>query len=427
MERPTMADSERTAEKRVFSGQILLYRRKFKGKESPNWRARIRVPSSLGYLDFSTHSRYEAEAERIAIDRFREAEGRTQQGLPLRPILFERAAQEYVLWKHGQANVGRCSETVFKYHKSIVEGALIPFFAGKFLHKLRPVDVERFQENRRNINNRPGTHVRPATINRDNAVLRAVFKFAQRQDYIQVAPSVENVSAFARRPSFTTAEAEVLKAKLDEWAASTHAFDGPHVKDYRILFRLYCLVIYFAGIRPGKEMASLRWEDLEHIQDGNANYVLLKVRTAKRKNGELAFRPVIGLDELWKSFTALEGSYLKKDHGYIFAHPRTTQLAPSFIGLPIASFKGQWSNFIKWAGIEHESSPPYRNRTLYSLRHLYFEQRLIHSDVRLHELAVNGGSSPEVISRWYHHATAKEYAPSLSKVIAKVNADEKEK
>ena len=134
MERPAMADSERTAEKRVFSGQILLYRRKFKGKESPNWRARIRVPSSRGYLDFSTHSRYEAEAERIAIDRFREAEGRTQQGLPLRPILFERAAQEYVLWKQGQANVGRCSETVFKYHKSIVEGALVPFFAGKLLH-----------------------------------------------------------------------------------------------------------------------------------------------------------------------------------------------------------------------------------------------------------------------------------------------------
>lgn len=422
-----MADSERTAEKRVFSGQILLYRRKFKGKESPNWRARIRVPSSKGYLDFSTHTRYEAEAERIAIDKFREAEGRTQQGLPLRPILFERVAREYVAWKQGQAKVGRCSETICKYHSSIVEGALIPYFGAMFLHKMRPVDVEGFQERRTNFSNRPGTRVRPATINRDNAVLRAVFKFALRQDYIRTAPIIENVSAFARRPSFTTDEAEVLKAKLDEWVASTHDFDGPHVKDYRILFRLYCLVIYFAGIRPGKEMASLRWEDLEHIKDGSASYVLMKVRTAKRKDGELVFRPVIGLDELWRAFEALEGSYLKKDHGYIFAHPRTTQLAPSFIGLPIASFKVQWSSFVKWAGIEHEKSPPYRNRTLYSLRHLYFEQRLIHSDVRLHELAVNGGSSPEVIARWYHHATAKEYAPSLSKVIARVNSAEKEK
>jgi hypothetical protein len=78
------------------------------------------------------------------------------------------------------------------------------------------------------------------------------------------------------------------------------------------------------------------------------------------------------------------------------------------------------------AGLESEPAPPYRKRTLYSLRHLYFEQRLIHSDVRLHELAVNGGSSPEVIARWYHHATAKEYAPSLSKVIARVNRTEQE-
>ena len=422
-----MANSERTEEKRVFSGQILLYRRKFKGKESPYWRARIRVPSSKGYLDFSTRTRYAAEAERIAIDKFREAEGRIQQGLPLRPILFERAANEYLEWKHGQANVGRCSETVYKYHKSIVENALVPFFGAMFLHKLRPMDVERFQETRKNNGIRRGVQVRPATLNRDNAVLRAVLKFAMRQDYIRTMPTIENVSAFARRPSFSTEEAEVLKQKLDEWVNNTHEFDGPHVRDYRRLFQLYCLVIYFAGIRPGKEMASLRWEDLEHIKDVDTNYVLLKVQTAKRKDGDLVFRPVIGLDELWKSFEALEGSHLKKEFGFIFAHPRTTQLDPAFIGLPIASFKTQWSHFIKWAGLEHEPSPPYRRRTLYSLRHLYFEQRLIHSDVRLHELAVNGGSSPEVIARWYHHATAKEYAPSLSKVIARVNSEEREK
>lgn len=416
-----MADSERTSEKRVFSGQILLYRRKFKGKESPYWRARIRVPSSNGHLDFSTRSRYEAEAERIAIDKFREAEGRTQQGLPLRPITFQRAANEYIQWKRGQVSVGRCSENVFKYHKSIVESALVPFFGGMLLQKIRPMDVERYQETRRNNGVREGSKVRPATINRDNAVLRAVLKHAMRQDYIRSMPTIENVSASARRPSFSTEEAELLKQKLDDWVDAPHDFDGPHVRDYRRLFRLYCLVIYFAGIRPGKEMASLRWEHLEHISDNGSSYVLLKVATAKRKNGDVLVRPVIGLAELWKSFQALEGTHLKKDDGYIFAHPRTTQLDTSFIGLPIASFKTQWNHFIRWADMEFEASPPHRRRTLYSLRHLYFEQRLIHSDVRLHELAVNGGTSPEVIARWYHHATAKEYAPSLSKVIVRVN------
>lgn len=416
-----MADSERTSEKRVFSGQILLYRRKFKGKESPYWRARIRVPSSNGHLDFSTRSRYEAEAERIAIDKFREAEGRTQQGLPLRPITFQRAAHEYLQWKLGQVNVGRCSENVFRYHRLIVESALLPFFGSMLLHKIRPMDVERYQEMRRNNGIRQSNKVRPATINRDNAVLRAVLKHAMRQDYIRSMPTIENVSANARRPSFSTEEAELLKQKLDDWVEAPHDFDGPHVRDYRRLFRLYCLVIYFAGIRPGKEMASLRWEHLEHINDNGLSYVLFKVETAKRKNGDVIVRPVIGLAELWKSFQVLEGTHLKKDAGFIFAHPRTTQLDTSFIGLPIASFKTQWNHFIRWAGLEFEASPPHRRRTLYSLRHLYFEQRLIHSDVRLHELAVNGGTSPEVISRWYHHATAKEYAPSLSKVIARVN------
>ena len=416
-----MANSERTVEKRVFSGQILLYKRRFKGKESPFWRARISVPSSAGHLDFSTRSRYEAEAERIAIDRFREAEGRSQQGLPLRPIQFARVASEYLEWKRGQAKVKRCSENAYKYHKSIVESALNPFFGEMQLHKIRPMDVERFQEQRQNNGARRGVQVQPATINRDNAVLRAVFKFALRQDYILSIPTIENVSAFARRPSFSTEEADILRSKLDEWVDAPHEFDGPHVRDYRRLFRLYCLVIYFAGIRPGKEMASLRWEDLELISEGGSTYVLLKVHTAKRKDGDLVIRPVIGLAELWQYFEQLEGSHLKKDFGFIFAHPRSTQLDPVFIGRPIASFKTQWNHFIKWAGMEFEPSPPHRRRTLYSLRHLYFEQRLIHSDVRLHELAVNGGSSPEVIARWYHHATAKEYAPSLSKVIERVN------
>ena len=419
-----MSGSQRTDERRVFSGQILLYKRQFKGKESPFWRARIKVPSSKGHLDFSTRTRYENEAERIAVERFREAEGRTQQGLPLKPIHFEKAATEYLTWKQGQAEVGRCSENVLKYHTSIVHGALLPFFGQKFLHKIRATDIETFQEQRRNTGTKSGSKVRPATINRDNAVLRAVLKYAKRQDYIQVLPSIDNLGGFARRPSFSTEEAEVLKVKLDEWVTAIHRFDGPHVHDYRKLFRLYCLTIYFAGIRPGKEMASLRWEDLEYINEAGAKYVLLKAKTSKQKDGQYVVRPVVGLEELWQAFKALEGTPLRHETGFIFAHPKSTQLARSFIGKPIESFKTQWNRFMEWSGLEFEPSPPHRRRTLYSLRHLYFEQRLIHSEVRLHELAVNGGTSPEVISKWYHHATAREYAPSLSKVIDRVNKSE---
>lgn len=256
-----MGKNSRYDEKEVFSGQILLFRRKFNGKENPFWQAKIKVPSSKGHMTISTRSKYPDEAERIAIQHFRKAEARTQSGYPLKQVTFERAAKEYGDWKGQQYMTGRCSKEILDYHKVILRKSLVPFFLGKYLHKITSYDIEEYQGQRQNFGTKKGKRASPATLNRDNAVIRAVFKYAKQKKYITDIPIIDNISAFAQRPSFTTKEAEIFKEKLVEWVDHTHEFDGPHVMDYRKLFRLYCLVIYFSGIRPGKEMASLRWDD----------------------------------------------------------------------------------------------------------------------------------------------------------------------
>ncbi len=333
-------------------------------------------------------------------------------------INIGRMCNEYLNWKREQYEAHHCSEASYLYHQAITEDSLLPFFGGKLIDEIDADAITSYQSRRTSRGAKKGQKVSPATLNRDNAVIRAVFKHAKRNKYLNEMPDVDNVSAFARRPSFTTKEAIELKDKLDEWVESLHVFDGPHVRDYRILFRLYCLTIMHSGIRPGKEMASLRWEDLKHAPKQQGEYVSLFVKTSKKKLGEQADRRVVAPPILWQAYETLKGTPLHPDEGYIFAHPATTHLEKHFVGLPVSSFKMQWDAFIDWAGLEFESKPPHRRRTLYSLRHLYFEKMLAHSNAGLIDLATNGGTSPEVISRWYHSLESDDYAVRLSQTTA---------
>lgn len=399
-----------------FDNQILLFRRHFNGKRSPNWHAKIKVPAARGHIKISTRTRYKEEAFRIAVDEFRKAEGRTRMGYPLKRVTFRRVCREYLEWKREQYQSQHCSEASYLYHQTVVEQSLHPFFGEELIDQINGDAINSYQSKRTNLGAKKGRKVSGATLNRDNAVIRAVFKYAKRHKYLNEMPEIDNVSAFARRPSFTTKEAKIFVEKLDEWVDGIHIFDGPHVRDYRRIFRLYCLTMIHSGIRPGKEMASLRWEDIKQAPEHQGGYVSLFVKTSKRKLGEQADRRVIAPPTLWKAFQSLKGTLLYPDEGYIFAHPATTHLEKQFVGLPISSFKMQWDAFIDWAGLEFEAKPPYRRRTLYSLRHLYFEQMLAHSNAGLIDLATNGGTSPEVISKWYHSLESDDYAVRLSQV-----------
>ena len=215
---------------------------------------------------------------------------------------------------------------------------------------------------------------------------------------------------------------KVLQRKLDEWVNKIDKTEAPHVKHYRELFRLYVLIISYSGIRPGKEMASLRWDEVLYRKSQNKEYVKLSVITSKNKKGQIIHRGVIAMPQLKKHIEHIKSiEALYKPDDYIFIHPATTQLAKSFIGKPIGSFKKQWGEFIKFAGLEREAKPPHRTRQLYSCRHYYFEQRMLNGDVTLHALAQNGGTSIQVIEKWYAEIQAEQYAASLSGLIEKEN------
>ena len=404
--------------------QVILHKVKVRGEISPIWNVIIHTPSSTGRIRMSLKTTSLDEAKARAREEFFKAEARVQSGLPLQAARFDKTAREYLAWLTNEFERKRTTANRLETHTAITRNLFIPFFGDTFLHQIGTKEIEKFQDQRTRIGTTHiGKSVKGSTHNRDASILNAIFKFAMREKYINEIPMMPKHHHFAQRASFSRGEMKKLQRKLDEWVANVHPHDAPHIRHYRELFRLYVLMISYSGIRPGKEMASLRWDGIEFRRDGKIDYVYLPIISSKNKKGEIITRGVVGMNQLRPHIEHVKNIpdlYNKKLH--VFAHPPTTQLSKSFVGKPIQTFKKQWEAFVEWADLKHEEKPPYRRRQLYSLRHYYFEQRMLNGDLTLHMLAKNGGTSIAVIEKWYAEIQATQYAKSLSGVVDRVNS-----
>ena len=403
-------------------GKIILYKNVNRGKLNPTWQCKITSPSSKGRIRFSTKTKNLEQAKKIALDHAYKTEARVQQGLPLSPARFDKTALEYLSWADNEYSKGRMTKNKKLTHERIIMGQFIDYFKDTYLHAIKTKDIEKYLDQRKRSGiNHIGEDVGPSTLNRDTTILNAIFKFARREEYISNLPMMPKHHYFAQRASFTRDEMQQIQVKLDEWANDIHAHNAPHVRDYRGLLRLYVMIITYSGIRPGKEMCSLKWDDIEYKRDGKQEYVQLKVITSKNKRGEDIPRSPVAMPNLKKHIEVFKETYphLYKSKDHIFVHPITSQLADKYKGKPIGTFKKQWEAFLRWTGLTFEKTGQKRARPLYSCRHYYFEQRIINSDAPLIMLAKNGGTSVQVLEKWYADIKPQDGAVGLAGLISR--------
>ena len=403
-------------------GKIVLYKNIKRGKLNQVWQCSITSASSTGRIRISTKTKNLEEAKRIAQNAALKAEGRLQLGIPLSPARFHKTAIEYLSWAENEFKKKRMTKNKYLTHKRIISGQFIDYFKDAYLHAIKTKDIEKYLDQRKRSGiHKQGEAVGPATLNRDTTILNAIFKYAIREDYLQIAPTMPKSHYFQTRASFSRNEMITMQQKLSEWNAQAHVHKAPHVRDYRALLQLYALIISYSGIRPGLEMCSLKWNNIEYLSSKGQSYVKLVVITSKNKKGEQHSRNVIAMPQLKKHIETFKKDYphLYAFEAHIFVHPITSQLAAKFIGKPISTFKKQWENFLRWADLLHEKTEPYRARPLYSLRHYYFEQRIINSNAPLIMLAKNGGTSITVLQKWYADVVAEDGAQGLAGLISK--------
>ena len=418
-----MTNTNKLERHEILDGQVTLFQNLKRGKVNPVWQASISSPSSKGRMRISTKTSNFEQAKIIAREEYYKAEARVQTGLPLNAPRFEKVAQEYLSWIKKENERGTMSRNMMLTHQRIIETSLMPYFGNQLLHSIRTKQIEDYNDQRKKIGaTGKGEPVKGSTLNRDASILNAIFKYAIRSDYIKEAPMMPKHYSTSQRASFERGEMKLLQRKLDKWVDTTHGSDAPHVRDYRELFRLYVLIMSYSGIRPGEEMSSLHWRDVRYERDGGQDYVFLKVITSKNKKGEKLSRAVVAMPQLKEAIEYFKTiPHLYNKNKPIFIHPASTQLGKGFVGEPIKSFKKQWEAFISWAGLRYEKEAPHRPRALYSLRHYYFEQRILNSDASLIMLAKNGGTSIQVLEKWYAHIKAPEGARGLAGLIDKEN------
>jgi integrase len=244
------------------------------------------------------------------------AEGRFLEKQQPVTTTFDELADAYLTWIAPDEQRGIPARKRSWYSGDLYAiGKLRPYFSGTRLVDITPALVSRYQAHRRASLSRFGRPVKPSTINRELAILRAMFNVAQRGVLVRKggAPAQNPV---ASRLAFTKEHNErdvvLSPEELDRLLAVAPKWLQPII-----------MVAYDSGMRRG-EIAQLRWSQI----DMKAHVV--KFASSDTKTDEKRLVP------LTERLTQLLSATPRHVSGYVFVTRNGRPYNPSKIS---AAFK----------------------------------------------------------------------------------------
>ena len=265
-------------------------------------------------------------------------------------------------------------------------------------------------------NTLPTTHSKlkePASssLRSSGFAVQDVFKFAKSKGYIKeifdipVPPLVRNP-----RPDFTKDEWKKLYTFMRKWV--DEEIKQPHGKPYlnprvqreRFYLQHYVLVMTNTGIRVG-EMRKVQWKNLDRVivtADDERLLISVDGKTGKRQVVANA-----GTENYIKRIYEFRTKELGKEPSkeeYIFCHTD---------GSFQRDFRGSFTRLMKDSGLWLSQDGD--RRSPYSLRHTYATMRI--NEVPVYQLAVNMGTSVEMIEQYYGHSRTSDsvFASTVTK------------
>tara|TARA_R100000734_G_C3319258_1_gene114793 strand:+ start:3556 stop:4719 length:1164 start_codon:yes stop_codon:yes gene_type:complete len=365
----------------IRDGAITLHLR----ENSDKWQVYINLKGERPIRQSTGTSNLD-EAKQFASNLYDESRYKQKQGIAIRTYGFTAVADMYI--KDLASNKDN-SISAYRKHRTNtghIERYLKPFFKDKSINEFQIKHITDYKRWRKT--NYLKTVPSDNTIRLELNALAQVFKTAVNNGMCLQAevPSISAPTAKNRRPDFQKQEIPIIKDKLQEYIDTA---PDDRIRNRRIDLRDYVLLQLHIGCR-NEELLNLGAKHLEKfIVSGQQCYIAtIDGKTNQRRVFVDAFA------------TDIINKRVQRHNDKL--HNRLWQ---------VVDFSNIFGNWIRWSGLEYNANN--EKRTMYSLRHTYATQKIIDTKGDWGAVALQMGTSIEMLQKHYSHVLIENQAHVL--------------
>jgi integrase len=412
-----------TVERTICAGNVVLFRR----TGSKRWQARIRRNTGK-WVVYSTKETDIEVAKAVAENRYRDMKYAQQMGRIDVTRKFSTVCQQCrkELLEENQ----RTGRVLPKDMTQVIDKYILPILGSYMCHNIGRNELQTYSNKRSEM---LGRNPSSSTVATHNTALNYIFKKAKALNYIEFIPKTMNDgdSSTRRRPYFNDKELRILNANMWRYlqeskrlsnAKGRNGIDTIQQKTYwiRELLRDVILILVNTGIRPGKELLSIKWNNLRLVEQNGKQSIQFSLPHTKTKKQRVVieyepkqhndvekygcWKPLERIKNRFERLSGLDWNQLFQVDEYIFRYPNAE--------LPVQEqLTKSFKQLLKW--IDKKQSDGLlkddfgNERTLYSLRHTYASRRRFEG-MSYDDLSVQMGTSVKMLEDHYSHFTVSD-------------------
>jgi hypothetical protein len=430
-----------------FDGNVVVFRRgdAMSQGEKRFWSARFKIEGRTGFKTISLKTRNHIDAIAKAKSLYLSLSQRVKEGDSLENRTFERAWREWYssklasnVWSESRKKwflnyFLRYFQTYFKDTKldQITNEFANSYFDWRKRYWVDGPGANQVSYNRRRKGMKTSSshnakkNVSFTTLRMEQSALNQFFNWCySSKRYIRYPIKLKVVASQrqkqeGRRATFNNAEWNALTRNLLSWAEGKGKYADDRLNEYhrhqRQQLRFYVLFLGSTGIRSGTETRYIKWSDISSFPDDDG-IERLKIRISaatKMGRSRIVISQPNAVDWLkdWRSM-----SHYPNDQDYVF-YGQSKLGEPQRPATDLNKTFQQFLRTVNYHGREGGLlfDPDGGRRSLYSLRHFYASQRLLHG-VSYEDLRRQMGTGIQQLVRHYDHLLTEQRADEITKV-----------